>query len=510
MSQKIMLGGLFHETHTFLAEVTGPAQMRTREGADLLARRGDKSTVDGFLAVAEHRGWSVIPTLETVATPSGTVNHAVFETFWSRFEALARPALSAGIDGIWLALHGAMVTTGSDDPEGELLERIRALPGAQSLPLFAVFDLHATFTERMARHADGLVGYRENPHIDAFDAAVRSAELLARSLSTGIRPRTVARVFPIVWPPTGTGTADLPMRAMEEHARAVEAGDPDILAVSIVGGYAFADTLDTGVAACVVTQADPATADRHLDALSEIAWNLREQGIPREWDLEEAINDALTHAPSGPIVFVEPADNIGGGSPGDCTTILRSFLAHGLDRAAVVINDPACVQATAGMSPGKRRRVQLGGSSPLDPGPVDVEVAFISRSDGKFTLEDANSHLAASNGIHIDMGPCATVRAGGTTILVTSLKTPPFDLGQLRSQGIVPESCAFLGVKAAVAHRRAYDPIAARSYWVTTPGPCPSDLTTLPYRRIRRPVFPLDPPALVQPLSGSFGRPAWP
>jgi microcystin degradation protein MlrC len=92
------------------------------------------------------------------------------------------------------------------------------------------------------------------------------------------------------------------------------------------------------------------------------------------------------------------------------------------------------------------------------------------------------------------MGPSAVVRVGeGITVLLTSRKTPPFDLGQLRSQGIVPEELALIGVKAAVAHRRAYDPIAAKSYTVTTPGPCTSDLTRLPYRRIRRPVFPLDP-----------------
>ncbi len=102
--------------------------------------------------------------------------------------------------------------------------------------------------------------------------------------------------------------------------------------------------------------------------------------------------------------------------------------------------------------------------------------------------------MAAAAGVNIEMGPCATVRAGGVTILVTSLKTAPFDLGQLRSQGIVPEELAFIGVKAAVAHRRAYDRLGGRSYWVRTPGPCPSDLTALPYRRIRRPSLPLDPP----------------
>ena len=494
MRRRILLAGLFHETHTFLEEVTGPDQMRTRSGAALLARRGDASTVDGFLTVAERHGWDVMPTLETMAMPSGTIDHAVLETFWQEFETAARPALAEGIDGIWLALHGAMVTTRSDDPEGELLERIRSLPGAASLPLFAVFDLHATFTPRMATFADGLVGYRENPHADAFDAAAFSAELLARSLETGVRPRMVSRNYPVMWPPTGTGTADRPMRSMSDLARRIEKENSCVWAVSVVGGYSFSDTWHTGVAACVITDGDLAAAERHLEALGEIAVCEREAGVPAEWELEEAIDDALARPPGGPVVLVEPADNIGGGAPGDCTSVLRSFVRRDLQKAAVVINDPAAVHALETVATGGRLHLSVGGNSRLDPGPFELEVVLVSRSDGRFRLEDANSHLAASQGVNIEMGSCATVLAGGTSILLTSRKTPPFDLGQLRSQGIVPENLAFIGVKAAVAHRRAYDRIAGRSYWVRTPGPCPSDLTTLPYRRIRRPIFPLDPP----------------
>jgi microcystin degradation protein MlrC len=94
-------------------------------------------------------------------------------------------------------------------------------------------------------------------------------------------------------------------------------------------------------------------------------------------------------------------------------------------------------------------------------------------------------------GIHFSMGPSAVVEANGIRILLSSRKTPPFDLAQFRSQGIIPEDLSVIGVKAAVAHRRAYDPIAKRSYTVTTPGPCTSALATLPYRRLRTPVFPV-------------------
>jgi microcystin degradation protein MlrC len=119
-------------------------------------------------------------------------------------------------------------------------------------------------------------------------------------------------------------------------------------------------------------------------------------------------------------------------------------------------------------------------------------VELVSRSDGRFALEDKQSHLASMAGDSFDMGPCAVVRHAGLTILITSRKTPPFDLGQWRGQGIEPAELSVIGVKAAVAHRRAYDPIAARMWWVDTPGPCTSNLRSLPYRRVRRPVYPLD------------------
>jgi microcystin degradation protein MlrC len=162
MNERILLPASITK-HTFVGDITRADAVRLQRGEELLARRGDASTVDGFLNVVARENWRVVPLLEIGAMPSGTLDHAVFEAFWTEFERGARAAMDRGLDGVWLALHGAMVTTGSLDPEGELLARIRALPGFDRLPLFGVFDLHATFTPAMARHADALVGYRENP-----------------------------------------------------------------------------------------------------------------------------------------------------------------------------------------------------------------------------------------------------------------------------------------------------------------------------------------------------------
>lgn len=488
--KRILLAALYHETHSFVDEITPLAAFTIRRGEAILARRGDGSAIDGFLEVADREDWEVVSIADFSALPSGTVDHVVFTQFSAELIAGLDAALAGGIDGIWLGLHGAMVTTESSDPEGALLARIRAVPGAAQLPIFGVFDLHATFTPLMAETANGLVGYRENPHTDVRESAIRSAELLARALKAGPLPRMLVRNAPIIWPPTGTGTADRPMRDLETLARQIEADNPEIWCVNVVAGYAFSDVPYAGVAFSVLTNGSTEAAERALDTLEGLALDLRALGLPDEWDLDAAL-DLVAQSADGPSIIVEPADNIGAGAAGDGTAVLRGFIRHGLTNAAVAIADPAAVVALDGAEPGDVRAVSIGGKgSQLDQGPLALDVTVISRSDGHFVLEDRNSHMAV-RGLDVQMGPCAVVEHRGIRILLTSRKTAPFDLGQFRSQGIVPEELTVIGVKAAVAHRRAYDPIAQRSFTVTTPGPCSSDLKSLPYRRLRPGVFPI-------------------
>jgi microcystin degradation protein MlrC len=340
----------------------------------------------------------------------------------------------------------------------------------------------------MSRHADGLVCYRENPHIDARAAGKRGGVLLRRCLLERTRPR-MHRLNPaIIWPPTGTGTADSPMRDLEVLARRIEREIPDVWAVNVVAGFAFADAHDAGVSFSIVGTAGEGTARTALERLAAEATRLRDSGYPNECNPDAVIRTLGAYGP-GPVILVEPSDNVAGGAPGDGTGLLRALLQADVWDACVVINDPAAVTAaTSG-----EQHLSIGGKgSALDEGPVALDVALVGMSDGRFELEDVHSHLAASQGRHIEMGPCAVVQHRGITILLTSRKTPPFDLGQLRSQGIEPTRMRVIGVKAAVAHRRAYDPIATASFTVATPGPCTSNIRTLPYRNLRRPIYPLD------------------
>src|SRR6185312_3162502 len=430
---------------------------------------GDASQLDGFLSVAEREGWELVPSAIYTGGASGTVDHAVFEAFWSEVKPVLQRALAEGLDGIHLSLHGAMVTSECDDPEGELLGRIRAMKGAESLPIFGVGDLHATLTPRMGALCDGIVFYRECPHTDQFDSAVRSGELLARCLKTGVRPKHRVLVTPIVWPPTGTGTRDGPMRALEDAARRMEKEVPGVLAVNVVGGYAFSDVPHAGVSFSVITEGSAEDAQKALRELAKIAWDMRQGGIPEQHDLDRVVREFKENnyrfGGKGPVLLVEPSDNIGGGAPGDGTDVMRALLKYDIPGAGVAIADAETVQALASVPIGGKITLPIGGKgSPLDPGPVTLEVELVSRSDGVFELEDKKSHLVGSLGKIIRMGPCAVVKHRGLTILLTSKKLPPFDLGQWRSQGINPEDLTMIGVKAAVGHRVAYGKIAAAEF----------------------------------------------
>ncbi len=460
---RILIAGLFHETHTFLDGVTPLSDFQIRRGDDMFACKADSSPLGGVLEIAEEFGWEMISTADYRAQPSATVADEVVEAFWNDVAPVAQ---QGGYDAIYLVLHGAMVTQSFPDVEGEVLQRLRAFTNA---PIFGVFDLHANFSPQMAALADCLVGYRENPHTDAREAGLIAARLLNRCLTTGQRPRMQLKQPGIVWPPTGTGTANDPMRSLEAMARQFESENDTLWSISIVAGFSFADTPDTGVSFVACTSAD---ATPQLESLAKCAHELRHLGEVTDPPVDDVLA-TLKPLPAGLTVLVEPSDNIGGGAPGDGTGLLRALIRHDIVNAAVCINDPQSVREIESGA----RHIALGGKgSRLDAGPLELDVELMALNDGRFELEDKNSHLASMCGDVFDMGRCAVVKHAGITILITSIKTPPFDLGQWRSQGIEPTQLSVIGVKAAVAHRRAYDGIAARMLWVDTPGPCSSHL----------------------------------
>jgi microcystin degradation protein MlrC len=282
------------------------------------------------------------------------------------------------------------------------------------------------------------------------------------------------------------------MARLEAIARTLERDTPGVLDISVCAGFSFADVPEAGVSFCVVHTAECDAPGVILDRLSAAAWENREAGNVHGISVDRALEE-IRDETDGLTVLADESDNIGGGAPGDCTGLLRAFIAHGLKNAAVCLADPEAVRKLRDVPVGGIATLPLGGrGSRYDAGPLTLEVTLRSRTDGRFPLEDKQSHLASLCGDFYDMGPSALVEHRGILILLNSRPTPPMDLGQWRSVGVDPARLTVIGVKAAVAHRRAYDPIARANILVETPGPCMGDLRKLDYKNIRRPVFPLD------------------
>lgn len=494
---RILIAGLFHETHTFLDEVTRWYDFNVLEGDDILLLKGQASPMGAMLATAHELDWQILPTIFASATPSGIVADEMFERYWSRFVELAQPYITQEIDAIYLVLHGAFVSQGIPDVEGELLRRIRALPGCERLPIFGVYDLHANFSSAMAENANYLTAYRENPHSDAAESAVRAAMALNDCLKTRSVPQQFMAAADIMWPPTGTASKANPMKRLLQKARELEQSVPGMLTVNVNAGFSFADTPDTAVSFSLSTIGSETDAKDALNQLVSIANKHAAEGFVKQSDLAtllESIRSEIrdgTH--QGLTVIAEPSDNIGAGAPGDGTGLLRGLVEFAIPNCAVCLWDADNVNRLEQYKVGEPVLLSLGGrGSKLGGEPIELVCELLRICDGLFELEDKQSHLASLCGDRFDMGRCAMVRHAGVTILLTSQRTPPMDLGQWRHVGIAPESLSVIGVKAAVAHRKAFDPIATKHFLVETPGPCQSDLRAFDYKNVRRPIAPLD------------------
>ncbi len=362
--------GIFHETHSFSGDTTGLESFVIGIAAAKKSsgRRGDVTR--RWMAFCSKwpnaKGWELVAQRRLYRW---RVRHRGSSPCSKPSGARVEPALKKALaeepgchPSVVAWRHGHQ--RACEDPEGELDgAHSQPLPGAETLPVYCVGDLHATLTPKMGNLSDCMIFYRECPHTDAFDSAVLSGNLLARRLKTGVRPKHFVLVTPIVWPPTGTGTRDGPMRALEDAARRMEKDIPGTLAVNIVGGYAFSDVPHAGVSFSIITEGDAATAQAGLRELARIAWTMREGGIPKQHDLDQVVREFQENNHSGAKgpVLVEPSDNIGGGAPGDGTDVMQALLKYDVHGAGVAIADPESVAALQHVPVGGKITLPIGG-----------------------------------------------------------------------------------------------------------------------------------------------------
>ena len=238
---RVAVGGVAHETNTFSPAPTTLEDFRRRSylAGDAIARRarGARHVLGGIVDAAEAQGVALAPTLYAAAIPGGVVAGETWDHLRGRLIDRLRAwhAGPFGLDGVVLALHGAMVAEGEDDPEGALLREARDVVGAD-VPIVAVLDFHANVSAAMVTAADLLVGYGTYPHVDTYERGAEAIERLIELRTGRLRPATALRQVPLLTPlPPQATTGATPMREVAALAREVEER-PGVVSVTVAGG----------------------------------------------------------------------------------------------------------------------------------------------------------------------------------------------------------------------------------------------------------------------------------
>jgi microcystin degradation protein MlrC len=484
---RVAVAGFLHESNTFnplrADRDAFAAQCLAFGDAWVAEWRDAHHEVGGFLEAATAEGCLPVPLLMAWATPSGPVADDVFEEVTGRLvEGLRRERP----DGLLLALHGAMVTASHFDGDGEVLARVRSAAGPD-LPVVATLDLHGNVSPRQVEHCDALVAYRTNPHVDQRECGRRAAALLARTLRGEVRPRQALAKPPLLVNILAQDTSAEPLRSLMAAARDLER-QPGVLAASLLPGFAYADVPQMGPSVVVVAEGDESLARRHADSLAERLWAERERLNVAPPDPATAVARALREERL-PVVLVDTGDNVGGGSAGDGTVLLAELLRQGATDSVVCLFAPDEVRQCAAAGVGSEVTLTVGGKVDRLHGEPLTVTGTVRRLHGGTYAETAVRH----GGRRLNhMGPTALVElAGGNLLVLNSLRHPPFSLGQLTCLGIRPVRKRVLVVKAAIAYKAAYAPIAGTIIEADTPGLTAVDPARFAFRHVRRPLYPL-------------------
>jgi microcystin degradation protein MlrC len=346
----------------------------------------------------------------------------------------------------------------------------------------------------MIAGADLLHGYKTYPHVDMAERGVEAMERLAQRIDRRIRPTAAWRKPPLLPPLGNQGTTRGPMRRLYDLADEMEK-DSKVISVSIFAGFPLADIPDAGLGIYVVTDNDQALAELLAGHLARVAWEHRHEFIHIALPVKEAVARALA-VDGGPIVLTDMADNMGGGAAGDGTEILRELLRVGARSATVAcIWDAAAVQACVKAGVGARITLDVGGKVDNRHGaPLSVTGTVRTLSDGRFSYRGP-----MMTGLAGRLGPTAVLDVDDVKVILITNRRQALDPEMIRFVGIDPLREKILVVKSTIHYRAAFEPIAKEIIEVDAPGLSSSNLARFEYRRVRRPIFPLDPDTVYEP-----------
>ena len=443
----------------------------------------------GFVEAMDSLGpWTPVGVALAMTEPNGPVEHEFFVELLDTISRRLKDALP--VEAVYICSHGAGLTTEEDDPDGVLFERVREIVGP-GVPIAATLDLHANVSERMVRSVDVFIGYRTNPHLDMRERGAEAAAAV-REMLGGVKPQRAFIRLPIV-PPTVTM-----LTAAGPYAEMIDLGQrrmtPEIMNVSVMGGFAFADTAKNGLTVVVTARHDRRAAETLAREIAELGWANRARFYPQLTSLDEAVEKALEvgRDPSLPaLAFADVADNPGGGGRGNTTFLLRAFYEAGVPGALLgVFYDPDLATEAHRHGVGASFEAQFNRSETTRfSEPYIAPAIVIALTDG---------HCVGRRGIYaglrLELGPCAALRVGGVTVVAVSHRVQCADPIFFEMMGLDIGRARSVVVKSRGHFRGGFDEFFGpeQIIEVDLPGLTSPMLNRFDWKHLPRPVIPLD------------------
>jgi microcystin degradation protein MlrC len=492
---RIAIGGIMHESDTFNPTKTSLSDFtrrRTTPPEQALAEWAKSNDeISGYIEGAQKYGLDLLPVLMASATPKGPVTDEAFNTLTGELTAQLRAA--PRLDGVLLALHGAMVVESYPHADAEIVRRLREALGVK-LPIVVTHDFHANVSEEIVKLSTVLLTYKENPHLDTRERGIQAARIMFGIVRGELRPVQAIVKPPMIYNIVYQNTGQEPFKPVTDESRRLEQ-HPKILAASVAGGYQYADVPAMGPSVIVVTDNDPALARREAQRLSDMLWATRDRLKLELPDAAEAVRRAMA-ATKFPVALIDMGDNIGGGSSGDGTFLLTELVRQHATGWVVILADPEAVETAVRAGVGQPFDAMVGGKTDEFHGaPVHIHGRVRSLHDGRYVEKEVRH---GGERYH-DQGLTAVIEAEGSTpdiqnlLMLTTRRESPNSIQQLISCGISPENQRILTVKGAIAPRAAYEPVSASLIPVDTPGLTAVNPARYTFHHIRRPLFGIDP-----------------
>jgi microcystin degradation protein MlrC len=448
--------------------------------------------VAGFYRRMDESGpWTPRPVLIAAAPPGGPIEQALFLDI---LDAIRRGLAAAlPLDGVYVASHGASSATGDEDSDGTLLAMIRAVVGP-AVPIVVTHDLHCNVSETLIEACDVFIAYRTNPHVDMAARAAEAADAL-RAMLAGMRPAKAFLRLPLTPPSVTLLTAEGPYADLIRDAEALMAKDPAILNASVTGGFTFSDLPKCGMTVTVTSRdGDPATARRACAQLARRAWAERGRHTRTLLPIPAAAALAVRagRGEHPPVIFSDAGDNPGGGGRGSTPYTLRAL--HEARAEGVVLGlfvDPALAEEAQALGEGAWFHAVFN----------RVEQPFSERFEARaqvLTLTDGRGigRRGTMAGRRFDLGPTALLEleGSGLKVVVISLRRQCHEPRTLEMHGIDIAAARCVVVKSRGHFRAGFDEFfpPERIFEVDSPGLTSPVLGNFAWKRLPRPVHPLD------------------